>query len=107
MKLVRDNIPQIIDEEGKSSEVEIRLLLDSAEKIKYLRKKVIEEATEVAEAFSRANLIEEIADLREVCIVLMEQEGITWGEVERAREAKKEEKGGFNMFYIFKKKGLH
>jgi predicted house-cleaning noncanonical NTP pyrophosphatase (MazG superfamily) len=102
VKLVRDNIPQIIDDEGKSSEVEIRLILDPAEKIKYLRQKVIEEATEVAEAFSKANLIEEIADLREVCISLMEQEGITWSEVERARMAKKAEKGGFDMFYLFK-----
>lgn len=104
MKLVRDNIPQIIDEEGKSSEVEIRLLLDRVDKIRYLRKKVIEEATEVAEAHSRYNLIEEIADLREVCIALMKEEDITWGEVERARKAKKIEKGGFNLFYIFKKK---
>ena len=104
MKLVRDNIPQIIDEEGKSSEVEIRILLDSSEKIRYLRKKVLEEATEVAEAFSRANLVEEIADLREVCIALMKEENITWGEVERARKAKKIEKGGFDMFYLFKKK---
>ena len=104
MKLIRDNVPKIIDEEGKWEDVEIRLLLDYREKLRYLRKKVVEEATEVAEAPTRADLIEEIADLKEVTMALMEEEGITWGEVDRARNAKNIEYGKFTMFYVYKKK---
>ena len=104
MKLIRDNIPKIIDEEGKWEDAEIRLLLDYREKLRYLREKVVEEATEVAEAPSRAELVEAIADLKEITIALMDEEGITWGEVERARNSKNREQGKYSMFYTFKKK---
>ena len=62
-KLVRDNIPEIIRDEGKIPVV--RELTDEEFKVE-LKKKLIEEATEVANAESVEDIIKELADVETI-----------------------------------------
>ena len=62
-KLVRDNIPQIIESCGKSCKTTI---LSSSEYIAALKAKLLEESKEVVEASDLSSLIGELADVMEV-----------------------------------------
>lgn len=88
-KLVRDNIPKIIEKSGKKSIIEI---MENEEYIKELNKKLIEETEEYLEEES----IEEIADILEVIHSILKVKGITLEEVEKIRKDKKKERGGFD-----------
>lgn len=89
-KLVRDKIPQIIDNmEGRKSNYKI---LDNDEYLKELDKKLLEEAHEFIEDHS----IEELGDLMEVILSIMEFKNISMNDVEKCRIIKKTDKGGFN-----------
>lgn len=87
-KLVRDNIPDIIHENGKS--VCFRTLTENEFK-EYLLKKLDEE---VAEFRENPNL-EELADITEVLYALAETHGRTVFDLGRMRRRKLFEKGGF------------
>lgn len=62
-KLVRDNIPEIIEKAGKECKIRI---LDDDEFVIELKKKLCEEAIEVLETNSKKELIEEIGDVLEI-----------------------------------------
>jgi predicted house-cleaning noncanonical NTP pyrophosphatase (MazG superfamily) len=87
-KLVRDNIPEIIEREG--GKVVQRVLLDDEYKTE-LSKKLIEEANE----FMRDENIEELADVFEVFEAIMRTYGFTQLELEAARAKKNTTKGAF------------
>ncbi|MDV2682830.1 nucleoside triphosphate pyrophosphohydrolase [Alkalihalophilus lindianensis] len=91
-KLVRDRIPAIITEGGKACRVE---RLDQSEFEKELRLKLQEEMTELIEAHSGAEVVEEIADVIEVMYALAALKGASPDEVERVRQRKHAERGGF------------
>lgn len=67
-KLVRERIPEIIEGEGKTFEVQV---LDEGAYREALRQKVVEEAQEIAEA-PEEELAKEIGDLYEVLNALIE-----------------------------------
>ena len=90
-KLVRDRIPEIIRDDGKTYEVE---QMNRADYLEALRAKVVEEAAEVVEA-DEDDLAKEIADLREVLDALEEAAGLDPGEVARLQERRRAERGGF------------
>lgn len=90
-KLVRDRIPEIIRQSGIECEIAI---LSDAEYCQALRQKLLEEATEVAEA-DRDNLLAELADLYEVIDALMLSYGISGDEVLNAQAKRRETRGGF------------
>lgn len=87
-KLVRDNIPEIIENDGKKSVIEI---MDENEFIEELNKKLIEEMNEYIEDEN----IEEIADVLEVIHGILGAKGVSFEEVEKTRLRKKQERGGF------------
>jgi predicted house-cleaning noncanonical NTP pyrophosphatase (MazG superfamily) len=91
-KLVRDNIPQIIEEDGVSAEVKI---LSKQELIFNLKEKLIEEAGELKEASEKADQAREVADCLEVIYTLCEELKIDLREVEKERIRRKEKRGGF------------
>ena len=91
-KLIRDRIPEIMDEAGVRFEVES---LDDAAFERALRAKVAEEAGEAARASGRDDLALELADLVEVLRALMAATGLEPDEVERLRERRRTERGGF------------
>lgn len=92
-KLIRDRIPEIMDQAGVAYEVRT---LDDQEYADALRKKLIEEAGEAAQA-SRTDLTKEIADLIEVVHALTELEGIDLRDVENVRRARADERGAFRQ----------
>lgn len=92
-KLVRDLIPAIIKASGKQPEIRY---LRGDDLINALAAKLCEEANEVAGALpDTKNLIEELADLREVMSALMSLTGITERDVIETAEAKAHARGRF------------
>lgn len=90
-KLVRDNIPQIIEAKGKKAKVRV---LNDAEYKSLLDKKLHEEFLEFTHANEQEQL-EELADIVEVVYGILESRGVSIEDFEKVRLAKKEERGGF------------
>lgn len=87
-KLVRDKIPQIIENAGKEA---VTKILDDAEYEKFLIQKLGEEAEE----FMQTPNEEELADIMEVIESIMKLKKISWGDVRVIQDKKREERGGF------------
>ena len=87
-KLVRDNIPSIIYEQGKC--VHFRSLSKS-EFSEYLENKLDEEVAE----FHKTPSLEELADIIEVVYALAETHGYSVFDLGRMRRRKLFEKGGY------------
>jgi len=68
-KLVRDEIPEIIRDKGENVKC---VCIKGVGLIWEIKNKLIEEAYEVYEACDRESIIEELADLEEVCMALEE-----------------------------------
>ena len=87
-KLVRDRIPEIIEDAGKIPVTDIIL----PEKMQQaLDRKLQEEVKEYLESHS----VEEMADVLEVLHGIAFHSGIDWNKVEEERIRKSKERGGF------------
>jgi predicted house-cleaning noncanonical NTP pyrophosphatase (MazG superfamily) len=95
-KLVRDKIPEIIEADGKKCEIRIA---GKEEHLQLLEAKLLEEAAE----FNEAKNLEELADLMEVVFGLAKVLGYREEELLKRREAKKEERGGFDEGLVLEK----
>lgn len=95
-KLVRDLIPQIIEESGKHCEVE---QVESKEIKLRLEEKLIEEFNEYLED----NNLEELADMMEVIFGLAHQLGYSDEELLNKRQEKLAQRGGFKEGIVLKK----
>ncbi|REJ07743.1 nucleoside triphosphate pyrophosphohydrolase [Halobacillus trueperi] len=91
-KLVRDLIPKIIEDQGKSLKTQI--LSDEAYR-KELRTKLKEEMNEYLEADNDKDAVEELADVLELMNALAKQHGSSITEVEEVRKQKAEKRGAF------------
>lgn len=91
-KLVRDNIPEIIMNDGEYPVIRV---LNDEEYKKELERKLLEEYKEVIEATDRENRLEELADMLEVMRSLANIEGASLEEVMTIMKAKKSKRGGF------------
>ena len=87
-KLVRDKIPEIIEQAGKTCKCST---LSEQEYIAMLDQKLNEELAEYQESKS----MEELADLLEVMIAVSAARGSSIEEVESIRIKKKDQRGGF------------
>jgi len=87
-KLVRDKIPEIIENSGKKP---VTHTLSDEEYISELDKKLNEECAE----YQADKSIEELADMLEVMYAIAEVRGWTVSELEAVRKAKVEKRGGF------------
>lgn len=92
-KLVRDKIPVHHDKNGSTTHLKP---LDDQEFDKVLRLKLKEEIEEVCASKTKAELIEELADLFEVVDTLTTLHAITREEINLAQEKKRNERGGFH-----------
>ena len=88
-KLVRDKIPQIIEEDGKRA---ITYTLSDKEYEVFLERKLDEETLEYHESKNT----EELADILEVVIALAEQKGLSFEDLMALRKEKAEKKGSFS-----------
>ncbi|WP_435923434.1 nucleoside triphosphate pyrophosphohydrolase [Paenibacillus sp. DYY-L-2] len=91
-KLVRDLIPQVIQDSGKECNTRI---LDEDEYKKELLIKLKEESEEYFAAQNSKDSLEELADMLEVIRSLTAMHGFTWEELEALREKKAKARGGF------------
>jgi len=87
-KLVRDNIPQIIKDNGDTP------VIHQAEKEEY-EQKLKEKLEEEVEEFLQSENKEELADILEVIRSLLVSKNISWQELEALRREKAEERGSF------------
>ena len=88
-KLVRDRIPEIIEQSGKSCTTEV---LSDEEYLKMVDAKLDEELAE----YHKDQNIEELADLMEVIYAAAKARGYTLAELEQVRAAKAEKRGAFD-----------
>ena len=91
MKLVRDKIPDIVQDEQRF------IVLSNEEYRTTLRDKLVEEAQEVKSADSRANLVEELGDLEEVMRAILTDASITYEEMDSIRQSKAMQRGKFEQ----------
>ena len=94
-KLVRDLIPQFIEESGKTPVYET---LSQASYCAALGKKLIEEANE----FHSSPCMEELADLLEVIEALIHCYGYDLDVLLRIKNEKKAQRGGFDKHVFLK-----
>lgn len=90
-KLVRDRIPEIIEQAGKSAAWRE---LGANEFSLALRAKALEEAQELVDAVDEA-VLSELADLVEVIEAILCAYNLTNDELEAARQSKLDERGAF------------
>ena len=92
-KLIRDKIPEIIKaHDGRDVQVET---LSGEEFEKQLRRKMIEEASELAAADTDDHLLEEIADVQELIDEIIEFKGYTHEQAKVVQDQKRDKRGGF------------
>ena len=94
-KLVRDRIPEIIQEEGKICLCET---LDPEKYLCFLDEKLNEELAEYQESKS----LEELADLLEVMEAVVKARGYTWNQLTAVCSEKREKRGGFEKHILLK-----
>ena len=87
-KLVRDKIPEIIENSGKSCKTRV---LDDAQYLQFLREKLLEEVAEYQESGSH----EELADILEVVYALAAATGCDEETLNAIRAEKAQKRGGF------------
>lgn len=92
-KLVRDNIPEIIKNDG---EIPITRILDDEEYFGYLLKKDGEELEEVRNADSKENVKKELADKLELIIAMANFYGFNLDDIILEADKKRERNGAFN-----------
>ncbi|MBU2235684.1 nucleoside triphosphate pyrophosphohydrolase [Patescibacteria group bacterium] len=91
-KLVRDGIPKIIEEDGCECRYE---QLEEDEYRLMLREKFVEEAKELIAAEGKEEIINELADFEELFEAVQDLEQISSEDVEKKKNQKREERGGF------------
>ena len=87
-KLVRDKIPQIIEQNGQ---ICVTQVLSQEDYIQKLDEKLTEELNE----YQQSKELEELADLLEVLEATVKARGYTWQELTQIRDQKREKRGGF------------
>ena len=97
-KLVRDNIPKIINDQDNQS-CEYYTIENEDEYFKYLVRKVVEEINE----FYQTPTSEEMADVMEVLMAIIKLKKIDVHIVESTRIKILLEKGGFKKKYVLKR----
>ena len=94
-KLVRDRIPEIIQDSGKTCEIEV---LDDKTYLEMLDKKLTEELNEYYESHNA----EELADLLEVVYATAKARGYTEEQLEEIRQNKADKRGAFDKKILLK-----
>lgn len=98
-KLVRDEIPTIIESRGETADY---YAADDKEYRQRLMDKLLEETAELRESLGTKHAAEEIADLLEVLEAVAADNGFSADEIRRIKEAKKAKRGGFEKRYVLR-----
>lgn len=92
-KLVRDKIPEIIEDGGTNV---ITHIASDDEYQQKLHEKLLEEVEEYLES----HRTEELADILEVLYALCKIQNLSWEDLEKTRKEKAEERGAFTKHII-------
>lgn len=92
-KLIRDNIPAVIEKDNKTCVVSV---LDDEQFPTELKKKLIEESIEVVNAETRDDLINELADIQEIIDKLKEIYSISRDDIVAVQSNKAQKNGKFD-----------
>ncbi|KAB7707130.1 phosphoribosyl-ATP pyrophosphohydrolase [Bacillus aerolatus] len=92
-KLVRNRIPEIIGNSGKTCSTRI---LNEIEYEAEVRKKMTEELTEYESAVNDEKALEELADLLELIHAAAAIHGADYNQLEEIRKKKAAKRGGFD-----------
>lgn len=92
-KLVRDQIPAIIIQSGKTL---VTRVLSNEEYVTELKRKMYEELAEYEEAINNEDQLEELADLLELVHSAARTHGASPADLESIRASKAEIRGGFD-----------
>lgn len=95
-KLVRDNIPEIMIQNGATP---ITRILSQEEYLQELKKKLLEETNE----FLESQNIEELADIEEVILAILDATNQTRNNLENIRLKKVKKRGAFNKRIFLEK----
>jgi predicted house-cleaning noncanonical NTP pyrophosphatase (MazG superfamily) len=107
-KLVRDNIPTIVWDEGNQLKFEMLDPVKDKELLtKYIGLKLCEEANEVAMAPTKMEAIYELADLLAVMKKYADLHMINWASIEGALIDKEDRVGGFQHNIILKEMTIY
>lgn len=98
-KLVRDRIPEIINKDGNNADI---IILSEESFKQAIKDKLIEEATEVANAQNRDNILSELADLQEVMDTIKQIYNINTLEVNTIQAVKALQRGKFDKKIFLK-----
>ena len=91
-KLIRDKMPEIMKAQGKELDVRV---LESDEFKEALRRKIIEEVSELKDAKNEAEAMDKIAYLHEIADSLGDAYGFPRKDVLALKEKVRAERGGF------------
>lgn len=95
-KLIRDKIPEIIEDAGNDYEIEV---LNDEDYFEALNKKLEEELEE----YRQSEEIMELADLVEIIYAILDYKDISHSEFQKMRKEKQKERGGFEKKLFLKK----
>lgn len=95
-KLVRDNIPEIMINNGARP---VTKILEDKEYYEELKKKLLEETKE----FLESDEIEEIADIEEVILAILKCKNTSFEEIEKIRKEKVIKRGSFDKKIFLEK----
>ena len=87
-KLVRDKIPELIEQDSKNCIIK---KVEGKEKLDYLFKKLFEESQELCDSKN----VEELADVQEVLDSIAKELNISKDEINRIKQQKAESRGSF------------
>lgn len=88
-KLVRDNIPEIMESKGVTP---VTRILTEEEYLQELNRKILEEVNEYLESGE----VEELADVEEVLRTILALKGVSYEEFDSLRNAKVLKRGSFS-----------
>lgn len=91
-KLVRDRIPEIIEDEGKKA---VKTTLQKTELEYFLRLKLLEEAHELFRAKDSDEFTKEAADVLEVIMALADHHSVPMSKIEETRAKRANARGAF------------
>jgi predicted house-cleaning noncanonical NTP pyrophosphatase (MazG superfamily) len=103
-KLVRDRIPEIIEKDGEKTF--ITTLPEGCEFLIWVKRKILEEAEELAKTESKKEALNEMVDIQDLIDTLLTGMDVSKLEFWTLRREKNQERGGFKrrLFLIKTKK---
>jgi len=91
-KLIRDKIPEIIEDAGEKPKIKT---LNQKDFVKELKKKVVEEAHELQKAKNKKDVLNELVDIQELIDALRKVHKVSLNKLINTQQEKNKKRGSF------------